>query len=157
MVSSVRLAATSCLAVDASRPSVLLVKNALMGHPERLERFFAMQNHVRLGQYLFVHAGIHPDLGLAMLKRDWSKRPSRWVEEDEDPLWIRGPFLTYEGAHEEGVVVIHGHTPRPDVELRANRINIDTRAYDTGRLTAVQLQGSKLRFIQSVGVVPPPR
>ena len=124
---------------------------------ERLERFFAMQTHVRLGQYLFVHAGIHPDLGLALPKRDWSKRPSRWVEEDEDPLWIRGPFLTYEGAHEEGVVVIHGHTPRPDVELRANRINIDTRAYDTGRLTAVQLQGSKLRFIQSVGVVPPPR
>jgi serine/threonine protein phosphatase 1 len=118
---------------------------------ERLERFFAMQNHVRLGQYLFVHAGIHPDIGLAMLDRDWGKRPSTWAEEDEDPLWIRGPFLTYEGTHADGVVVIHGHTPRLEVELRANRINIDTRAYDTGRLTAVQLQGSKLRFIQAVG------
>jgi serine/threonine protein phosphatase 1 len=118
---------------------------------ERLERFFAMRNHVRLGQYLFVHAGIHPDIGLAMLNRDWRQRPSKWAEEDEDPLWIRGPFLTYEGEHEGGVIVVHGHTPRPGVELRSNRINIDTRAYELGRLSAVQLHGSRLRFIQAVG------
>jgi serine/threonine protein phosphatase 1 len=124
---------------------------------ERLELFFAMQNHVRLGQYLFVHAGIHPEIGLAMLNRDWGKRPSTWADEDKDPLWVRGPFLTYEGTHEDGVIVVHGHTPRLEVELLANRINIDTRAYDTGRLTAVQLLGSQLRFIQAVGEATPPR
>jgi serine/threonine protein phosphatase 1 len=118
---------------------------------ERLERFSAMRNHVRVGKYLFVHAGIHPDLGLAMLHRDWGKLPQSWAEEDEDPLWIRGPFLTYAGEHEGGVIVVHGHTPRPEIELCANRINLDTRAYETGRLSAVQLLGSKLRFIQAVG------
>ena len=34
---------------------------------DRLGRFFAMRNHLRLGDYLFVHAGIHPDVGLACL------------------------------------------------------------------------------------------
>jgi serine/threonine protein phosphatase 1 len=118
---------------------------------ERLERFYAMQNHVRIGKYLFVHAGIHPDLGLATLHREWGTLPSSSAEQDKDPLWIRGPFLTYEGAHEDGVVVVHGHTTRPQVELCANRINCDTRAYESGRLTAVQLLGSKLRVIQSIG------
>jgi hypothetical protein len=32
-----------------------------------------------------------------------------------------------------------------------NRINIDTRAFDTGRLTAVQVDGRQLRFIQAIG------
>jgi diadenosine tetraphosphatase ApaH/serine/threonine PP2A family protein phosphatase len=118
---------------------------------ERMQRFRTLQNHVRVGDYLFVHAGIHPDIGLAMLDRDWQKLPGSWAEEDEDPLWVRGPFLTYDGKHEGGVIVVHGHTPRPEVELRANRINVDTRAYDLGRLTAVQLDGSRLRFIQAVG------
>jgi len=40
-----------------------------------------------------------------MLNRDWRKLPSSWAEEDEDPVWVRGPFLTYEGEHEGGVVV----------------------------------------------------
>lgn len=118
---------------------------------ERLQRFGSMSNHVRIGRYLFVHAGIHPEIGLSMLGRDWRTLPLSWVDEDADPLWIRGPFLTYEGEHEDGVVVVHGHTPRREVELFANRIGIDTRAYDTGRLTAVQLLGSKVRFIQAVG------
>ena len=38
------------------------------------------------------------------------------------------PFLTYEGEHEGGVVVVHGHTPRDEVEPRANRLGIDMRA-----------------------------
>jgi serine/threonine protein phosphatase 1 len=118
---------------------------------ERMQRFRTMQNHVRIKDYLFVHAGIHPDIGLAMLDRDWRKLPGSWAEEDEDPLWIRGPFLTYGGRHEDGMIVVHGHTPRPDVELRANRINVDTRAYELGCLSAVQLEGRRLRFIQAVG------
>lgn len=116
-----------------------------------MQRFRTLQNHVRVGDYLFVHAGIHPDIGLAMLDRDWRKLPGSWAEEDEDPLWICGPFLTYNGEQEGGVVAVHGHTPRPDVELRANRINVDTRAYELRRLPAVQLHGPRLRFIQAVG------
>lgn len=85
-----------------------------------------------------------------MLKRDWGTLPSSPEEEDEDPLWIRGPFLTYEGQHQDGVIVIHGHTPRLEVEFLPNRINVDTRAYNSGRLTTIQLNGQQLRFIQAV-------
>ena len=117
---------------------------------ERLDQFRALKNHVRVGQYLFVHAGIHPYRGLEMLNQDWRKIP-RSGDEDWDPLWIRGPFLAHDGEHEDGVVVVHGHTPHVEVELRANRINVDTGAFKTGRLTAVQLLGSELRFIQAIG------
>lgn len=116
----------------------------------RLERLLGLGNHHRLDRYLFVHAGLHPDVGLAALRRDWRRLPDPWQDEEQDPLWVRGPFLTYEGAHDEDVIVVHGHTPRDQPELLANRIGIDTGAYFSGCLTAVQLDGDRLRLIQAV-------
>jgi len=116
----------------------------------RLERLLLLANHHRLDRWLFVHAGIHPEFGLAALRRDWRRLPDTWRDEEQDPLWVRGPFLTYGGVHDEGVVVIHGHTPRDQPELAANRIGIDTGAYFSGCLTAVQLDGDRLRVIQAV-------
>ena len=69
-------------------------------------------------------------------------------DEDRDPLWVRGPFLTYDGEHDDGIIVVHGHTPRSEAELLGNRIGIDTGAYFSGRLTCVQLQGERMRLIQ---------
>lgn len=71
------------------------------------------------------------------------------TNDDTDPLWVRGPFLIHEADHEEGAVIVHGHTPHKTVELRPNRIGIDTGAYSTGKLSAVQLVGPRLRFIQA--------
>ena len=79
------------------------------------------------GDYLFCHAGIRPGLPLA--------RQSR-----EDLLWIREEFLRDERDH--GVVVVHGHSVSPEVEVRTNRIGIDTGAYRTGILTALFLDGA---------------
>lgn len=109
----------------------------------------SLPNHVRFGRYVFVHAGLHPAVGLEMLKRDWKEIPAGWMSQDEDPLWIRGPFLTYEGEFEENVIVVHGHTPRNDPELKHNRIGVDTRAYSAGILTAVQIDGDRVRFVQA--------
>jgi serine/threonine protein phosphatase 1 len=50
-----------------------------------------------------------------------------------------------------GVIVVHSHTPRDEPELCSNRINLDTAAYLTGRLTALQLAGYKMRIIQTSG------
>ena len=74
--------------------------------------------------YLFVHAGIVP---------------GRRIEEqaEHDLLWIRDRFLFSDNDH--GRLVIHGHTPVAEPELRPNRIGIDTGASFTGRLTAVVL------------------
>ena len=89
--------------------------------------------YIALGSYLFVHAGI---------------RPSRALEEQEeqDLMWIRGPFLDSRKDH--GFVVVHGHTPQQDYEVLPNRINVDTWAYLSGRLTCVVLEGDNKRFIQ---------
>jgi serine/threonine protein phosphatase 1 len=51
--------------------------------------------------------------------------------------------------HEEdfGKVVVHGHTPAREPDIRANRINIDTGAYATGRLTCLVLEGDQMGFL----------
>ena len=84
--------------------------------------------------YLFVHAGIVPN-------RPLSEQPDRAL------IWIREEFLEHEGDH--GFIVVHGHTPHRDVEDLPNRINLDTRAVNSGVLTAVALEGNERRFIQT--------
>jgi serine/threonine protein phosphatase 1 len=79
------------------------------------------------GRYFFAHAGIRPGVALDL-------------QRDEDLLWIRDDFLLSEDDF--GKVIVHGHTPVREPELRANRINIDTGAYATGRLTCIKLRGS---------------
>jgi serine/threonine protein phosphatase 1 len=93
-------------------------------HVKFLESF---DDSCRFGDYLFVHAGIRPG-----------------VEFDQqlqsDLRWIREPFLFDETDH--GFVVVHGHTIRSSVEVRPNRIGIDTGAYRTGVLTALAIEGN---------------
>lgn len=88
----------------------------------------------RFGDYLFVHAGIRPGVEL--------ERQSQ-----TDLRWIREPFLFDETDH--GFTVVHGHTIRPEVEERANRIGIDTGAYRTGVLTALVIDGGDRRLIDT--------
>lgn len=96
-----------------------------------------LEDFVRAGDYLFVHAGIRPDVALAEQTR-------------EDMRWIRREFT--EADDEFGVMVIHGHTITEEVDERANRIGIDTGAYATGRLTAIGLEGSERWFLATPGV-----
>jgi serine/threonine protein phosphatase 1 len=84
----------------------------------------------------FVHAGIRP--GVAVDE-----------QADEDLLWIREPFL--EQGMPGGVLVIHGHTPANEPELRAWRVGIDTAAFASGRLTAVRLSPGATPTFLSTG------
>lgn len=93
---------------------------------------------VRSGDYLFCHAGIRPGV-------DLNRQKSR------DMLWIRDEFLDSDETH--GVVVVHGHSISPDVELRHNRIGIDTGAYKTGVLTAAFLIGSTCHILSTENTV----
>jgi serine/threonine protein phosphatase 1 len=81
------------------------------------------------GDFLFVHAGIRPDVPLRKQKED-------------DLLWIRDEFLCWERRFEK--IIVHGHTPVPALDIRSNRINIDTGAFATGRLTCVIIEGSAI-------------
>jgi serine/threonine protein phosphatase 1 len=84
------------------------------------------------GTVLFVHAGVRPQIPLHRQAAD-------------DLLWIREPFLTFRGSF--GRLVIHGHSPVEQPEIRPNRINIDTGAYATGRLTCLVLDGSRFTLL----------
>jgi len=88
----------------------------------------------RFGDYLFVHAGIRPGLGIA-------------DQAQADLRWIREPFL--EDTADHGFVVVHGHTISSKVEERANRIGVDTGAYRTGILTALAIEGSARWFLNT--------
>jgi serine/threonine protein phosphatase 1 len=46
-----------------------------------------------------------------------------------------------------GKVIVHGHSPVKEPDIRPNRINIDTGAYATGRLTCLVLEGDGMRFL----------
>ena len=95
-------------------------------HIEFLESF---ADSCRFGDFLFVHAGIRPGIEIDQQRQT-------------DLRWIREPFLLDETDH--GFVVIHGHTITPEVEVRPNRIGIDTGAYRTGVLTALAIDGKRI-------------
>jgi Calcineurin-like phosphoesterase len=86
----------------------------------------------RIGDYIFVHAGLNPDLPLE-------------AQSEHDLLWIREPFLSGR-AWTLPVTVVHGHTPEGPTAL-AHRIGVDSGVFSSGRLSAVELRGDRLRFI----------
>ena len=61
---------------------------------------------------------------------------------EEDLLWIRDDFLTADEYF--GKLVVHGHTPVAEPDIRPNRINIDTGAFATGRLTCLTIEGCEV-------------
>lgn len=94
----------------------------------------AGEPHVRVGDYLFVHAGIMPGV-------PFDQQPTTTLR------WIREPFLGADDDH--GCCVVHGHTITDEPEVRANRIGIDTGAYLSGRLTALCLEGTRRWLIEA--------
>jgi serine/threonine protein phosphatase 1 len=99
-----------------------------------LEFIVGFEDIMAVGDYLFVHAGIAPGIPLEEQKTN-------------NLRWIREPFLSH--AEDHGYVVVHGHTIAERPVLRPNRIGIDTGAYDSGRLTALVLEGTRRRFLEA--------
>lgn len=85
-----------------------------------------------VGDYLFVHAGVRPDVPLER-------------QDAHDLLWIREPFLSWRKPL--GAVVVHGHTPVPKPEIRPHRIGIDTGACFGGTLTCLVLEEDRMGFL----------
>lgn len=94
-----------------------------------------LEDQVRIGDYLFVHAGI---------------RPGTPLDEQErfDLRWIRNEFLD-DDETDHGVMVVHGHTIASEPEVRRNRIGIDTGCFSSGCLTALVLEGDARRFLST--------
>jgi serine/threonine protein phosphatase 1 len=100
-------------------------------HLDFLQRF---EDWVAFGDYLFVHAGLRPGVALE-------------AQELSDLCWIREEFLTHRESF--GAMVVHGHSITEDIDIRANRIGIDTGAFATGRLTAIGLEGEARWFLST--------
>lgn len=90
--------------------------------------------HVESGDYFFVHAGVRP--GIALSKQS-----------DYDKFFIRNEFTESKDWH--GAVVVHGHSIVENVELRPNRIAVDTGAFQTGKLSCICLDGLRRQVIST--------
>lgn len=116
----------------AGSPAESFLEQAI---PEDHRAFLkGLQLYKQVGDYLFVHAGVRPGVPLA-------------EQSNHDLIWIRGEFLDHEGDF--GHFVVHGHTAGMQPEVRSNRINIDTGAVKTGKLTALRLEGTDRRFLHT--------
>jgi serine/threonine protein phosphatase 1 len=88
----------------------------------------------RAGGYVFVHAGLRPEVPLEAQRRD-------------DMLWIREPFLSWTGVLP--AVVVHGHTPEDTPVILPHRIGVDTGAVLGGPLTCAVLEADEVAFLQT--------
>jgi serine/threonine protein phosphatase 1 len=89
-----------------------------------------------VGDYVFVHAGVRPGISLE------KQTPS-------DLMWIRDDFLRAR-IPMAGRVIVHGHTIVDLPQDRTHRINLDTGAFVSGRLTCLALRGEERRFISTL-------
>jgi serine/threonine protein phosphatase 1 len=88
-----------------------------------------------------VHAGIQPGVALA-------------DQDEEDLLWIRRPFIEYEGTYAKPIVA--GHTPQAEAMIRPDRLLIDTGCFKGGPLTAMRLPDRRLFQVPSREVLALP-
>lgn len=89
---------------------------------------------IDVGDYFFAHAGARPGVSLA-------------TQSVEDLMWIRRSFLDSDYEFEK--VVVHGHTPTEAVHADRRRIGVDTKAYESGILTALRLEGRTRQLLQT--------
>lgn len=88
----------------------------------------------KIDDYLFVHAGIDPELELQT--------------SESQMMWIREPFLSNQKDY--GYKIIFGHTTFDDPLIHDNKIGIDTMFLNKGKLTALLLPEEKFIFQESL-------
>lgn len=91
-----------------------------------------LQHYFIAGDYLFVHAGLRPDVPMEN-------------QSIRDMLWIRDEFL--DGTNHFPYLIVHGHTPDDAIFRDNRRIGLDTGAFISGKLSAAKLIGSDVSFI----------
>lgn len=79
-----------------------------------------------VGDLLFVHAGIRPEVALA-------------EQTEDDMCWIRSEFLDFAAPHPW--LVVHGHTHLPAPRHYGNRVNLDSGAGYGRPITAAAFEG----------------
>lgn len=127
-------AASYRVALDTARLDVSRAELAAAMPAAHLAFLRNLPASVAFGDFFFCHAGIRPGVSLD----DQTRR---------DLTWIRHEFLHHNGLHPK--LVVHGHTPQDEPEVLPNRVNVDTRAYATGVLTALVAEGARKWLLQT--------
>lgn len=90
----------------------------------------------RVGDVLYVHAGIRPGVPLES-------------QSEDDLLWIRREF--HDDPRDHGFLVVHGHTPVDAVSHHGNRVNIDTGAGYGKALSVVVIENRRVWQLTPTG------
>ena len=125
------------LSENASRQDVLAARQnlhaALSDGTEIWLR--ALPLHWRSGNLLVTHAG--PD-------------PARPIAAQDDDVFLWGHSRFLRASRTDGLWVAHGHWIRGRPSLTDGRINVDTGAWKSGRLTAVLIStDGQVKFIRN--------
>jgi len=100
---------------------------------EHIEWFKTLPTLFETEHYYFVHAGLDPE------------------REPQDTsiysrLWIRGPFLKTRRKWDK--LVIHGHSPVKEPEVHDNRVNVNTRPRNTGKVSGALLSATEPKVLK---------
>lgn len=120
--------------IGATAPPVAKVREALVAripvsHLVTLQR---MPCSYMRGGYFFAHAGARSGVPLAQQTAD-------------DLLWIRKGFADCDTVFEK--TVVHGHTPVEKPYFGEYRVNLDTGAYFSNRISCLVLEGDQRRLL----------
>ena len=106
-----------------------LVSAVPSGHLDWLR---GLLSRYEIGDFFFCHAGIDPDRPIG-------------AQVEADLLWIRRKFTNDERTYSK--IIVHGHSPVEQVDVRHNRVNVDTGAFFTGNLACVALEAGAISLI----------
>jgi len=137
-------------------------------HPDYISTMDEGPTHLFLGDLLFVHAGIHPDINIPIFLAE------ERYDVLQEPHWatIRYPFLNWKGGWDRDdpdlerrrlkpTIVIHGHTPALRRQLTADEDlsicdGVDeyrTLALDIGAAYRPQLCYAHIRSVADISEV----
>jgi serine/threonine protein phosphatase 1 len=116
---------------------------------------FAMEPHLRLGNLLFVHGGLRPQVDIdAYLARPWTGF------QDAEWAWIMADFLQWKEGF-GGTFVVHGHTPPvrhheltgedDPHQFMHGRLGLDGGSSRNGIVTAAQIEDGRYRILRALG------
>lgn len=121
----------------ADRPVAKVHADALEAVPQaHLDYLNCLPVLHRLGEVVFVHAGIRPGVALDR-------------QTETDLIWIREPFLTRTESF--GPLIVHGHTAIDAATHYGNRLNLDSSAAYGGPLSAVVIEGRDVALLTPEG------